>query len=192
MRRLKAVVRAGLREVPCTIQLADDDRSFLLNTIQNLHRRQLPGAERVRAIEKLAATDLGVGEISRRAGFHKSTVSRWLRIDRRPLLKEALEAERIDVGRATVLADAPEELLSEILPIASQVPQAELWRRVAASKALHNATLAPSVRTCHLSEALRLLDLAERVAGNLQDIDLELVDQLAASLDRLRARHYAT
>jgi ParB/RepB/Spo0J family partition protein len=68
MRRLKAAIRAGLTEVPCSIQLADDDRAFLLNAIENLHRQQLSGADRVRAMERLAATNLSGNEISRRTG----------------------------------------------------------------------------------------------------------------------------
>ena len=56
-RRLKAATRAFLIEMPCTIQVADDDRAFLLNTVENLHRQQLTGGERVRAIERLAATN---------------------------------------------------------------------------------------------------------------------------------------
>jgi IS30 family transposase len=50
--------------------------------IRNVQRRQVSGAERVRAIERLAATRLGVRELGRRTGFAPSTISRWLKIDR--------------------------------------------------------------------------------------------------------------
>jgi ParB family transcriptional regulator, chromosome partitioning protein len=130
MRRLKAAMRAGLHEVPCTIQVADDDRAFLLNTVENLHRRQLSGAERVRAIERLAATDLEVREISWRTGFAHTTISRWLKIDRRPLLKEALESEALDIGRAMALADAPDDAVPMLLAHAPTLRQEELKARV--------------------------------------------------------------
>jgi ParB family transcriptional regulator, chromosome partitioning protein len=182
MRRLRAAVRAGLEEVPCTIQVADDDRAFLLNTVENLHRRQLTGAERVRAIEKLAATDLGVREIGRRTGFHAATISRWLKIDRRPLVKEALESEILDLGRAMALADAPDEALPALLEQAPALRQDELKARVAQARVLRYAT-PRSVDSRRLLESLRLLTLVQRVGD---DDDGALLDQIQACVDRLR------
>jgi hypothetical protein len=46
-----------------------------------------------RATERLAATRLGVRELGRRTGFAPSTISRWLKIDRCPLLKMALQKQ---------------------------------------------------------------------------------------------------
>jgi hypothetical protein len=66
------------REVPCTIQVIDDGEGFLVELVENLHHQQLSGAERVRAIERVAATGLGVREMSRRTGFDPSTILRWL------------------------------------------------------------------------------------------------------------------
>jgi ParB family chromosome partitioning protein len=183
MRRLRAAARAGLREVPCTIQVADEDRAFLLNTVENLHRRQLSGAERVRAIEKLAATDLGVRDISRRTGFHPATISRWLKIDRRPLVKDALEREILDLGRAMALADAPEEAIAALLQAAPTLRQDELKARVAQARVLRYAT-PRSVDSRRLLEALRLLTLVQTVG----DDDVELLGQLQDCLDRLHAR----
>jgi len=181
MRRLRAAVRAGLSEVPCTIQVADADRAFLLNTVENLHRRPLSGAERVRAIEKLAATDLGVREIGRRTGFHPATISRWLKIDRRPLVKAALEREVLDLGRAMALADAPEEAVPALLEVAPRLPQDELKARVAAARVLRNAT-PRSVDSRRLLEALRLLTLVQTVSAD----DAALVEQLQDCVVRLR------
>ena len=182
MRRLRAAVRAGLSEVPCTIQVADEDRAFLLNTVENLHRRQLTGAERVRAIEKLAATDLGVREIGRRTGFHPATISRWLKIDRRPLVKDALEREVLDLGRAMALADAPDEAIPALLEAAPTLRQDELKARVAQARVLRYAT-PRSVDSRRLLEALRLLTLVQTVGGD----DAALLGQLQDCLDRLHA-----
>jgi hypothetical protein len=107
--------------------------------ITNVRRRQLSGAERVRAIERLAATRLGVRELGRRTGFAAPTISRWLKIDRCPPLKCALQAEALDIGRAKLLTDAPEEALAELIPLASAVSRAELSRRIAALRG-HNAS----------------------------------------------------
>ncbi len=141
MRRLKAAIRAGLQEVPCTIQVADDDRAFLLNTVENLHRRQLSGAERIAAIERIAATDIGVRELGRRTGFAHTTIARWLKIDRRPALKEAVEQGQLDIGRAMVLASAPAQVADRLLPRAASIPQSDLWKAVAEAReeVVHNA-----------------------------------------------------
>ncbi|HEV7665144.1 MAG TPA: helix-turn-helix domain-containing protein [Chloroflexota bacterium] len=103
-----------------------------LALIENLQRRQVSGAERVRAIERLAATHLGVRELGRRTGFAPSTISRWLKIDRCPQLKHALESEVLDIGRAKLLADAPVTALAELIPQAAACSRADLARRVAA------------------------------------------------------------
>jgi ParB/RepB/Spo0J family partition protein len=181
MRRFRAASRAGLKEVPCSIQLADDERAFLLNTIENLHRHQLTGAERVRAIEKLAATNLGVREISRRTGFAHTTISRWLRIDRRPALKQAVEAEQLDIGRAMVLATAPEDSLAGLLETAAMTPQQELWRQVGTLKVVHYAP-GRSVDSRRLLQALRLLSLVRE----LDPDDMGLLDQINARVEELR------
>ena len=134
---LRAAIRAGLHEVPCTVRVADDDRAFLLNALENLHRQQLSGTERVRAIERLAATGLGVREISRRTGFNPSTISRWLRIDDCAELKAALEAGTLDLSRAKILVEAPRAALRELIEQAPGLSVAELRARVASLKLAH-------------------------------------------------------
>jgi ParB family chromosome partitioning protein len=178
-RRLKAAGRANVPEIPCTIQVADDDRAFLLNTVENLHRQQLTGSERVRAIERLAATNLSVTEISLRTGFNKSTISRWLKIDRRLPLKEALESDRLDIGRAMALADAPEEALPQLLRNVHELTQQELKERVVA---LRNATAPASIDSRRVLELVRLAGLIRVVDPE----DLPLLDQVEAHLARLR------
>lgn len=182
MRRYKGAIRAGLLEVPCTIQVADDERAFLLNTIENLHQKHLSGAERVRAIERLAATNLGVREIGRRTGFTHATISRWLRIDRRPDLKDALEEERIDVGRAMVLVAAPEVELASLLAEAPRMRQAELKERVAALNDVVRNVPVRSVDSRRIMEALRLLSMVQTPLANE---DHGLMIQVRALVDGL-------
>jgi ParB/RepB/Spo0J family partition protein len=183
LRRLKAATRAGLQEVPCTIRVADDDRAFLLNTIENLHRQQLSGAERLRAIERLAATNLSGREISRRTGFSQATISRWLRLDRRPPLKQAVEQGLLDIGRAMVLSHAPEAAVAGLVSQAHAIPQPDLWRQVSDLKASHNdSRRRVSVDSRRIMEALRLLSLVQApVAAEDRRLLLEvqaLVDEL--------------
>src|SRR5207237_7713976 len=142
---------------------------FILNVVENLQRRELSGCERIRAITLLASlTDelahpLGVRAISRRTGLAPSTISRWLRIDRQPALKAALEQERLDIGRAMQLVGAPEEQLGQLIERAPTVPQAQLAHEVEAlgrdSQVLAGRRAAADRRRAEAAErALRLIE----------------------------------
>jgi ParB family chromosome partitioning protein len=167
MRRLKAAIRAGLSEVPCTIRVADDDTAFLLNAVENLHRRQLSGAERVRTIERLAATNLSTRAIAQRTGFSQTTISQWLRLDRQPLLKQALDQEQIDIGRAMALVGAPEEVLPILIGEAHSLSQPDLKARVADLRTQVSSNYSPrSVDTRRIMEMLRLASLLHTPLSN--------------------------
>lgn len=181
VRRLRAALQAGLAEVPCTIQVLDDAQAFLLNLVENLHRQHLSGAERVRAIERLAATGLGVREIGRRTGFDPSTISRWLRIDARPAMKVALEAGTLDIGRAKILVEAPEPALPALLAAAPRLSPAELRARVAALK-----TPTREVRTAAEAEAERRVREAVRLLRAVRRLGRpDVLEALRAEVDRL-------
>lgn len=181
VRRLRAARQAGFQEVPCTIRVADDDRAFLLNAIENLHREQLSNAERVATIERLAATGLGVREIGRRTGFNPSTISRWLRINARPKLKRALEDGRVDVARAVILVEAPSATLDGLIEQARTMPAAELRRHVALIKHGSSAS-GVSEDDANLVQALRCLR-ATRGSQNA-----ELIQSLQEEVSRLAAQ----
>ncbi len=179
VRRLRAARRAGLVDVPCTIQVADDEHAFLLNTLENLHREQLSGAERIRAIERLAATGLGVREISRRTGFNPSTISRWLRIEGSAELKQALSTDALDIGRAKILVEAPRSMLVELINQAPRLTPDQLRARV---KSLKAATDEPR-RTQVSGECLRqALTFLRSVRG---PADADLLRQVRREVDRL-------
>jgi ParB family chromosome partitioning protein len=179
VRRFRAAKEAGLQEVPCTIRIADDDRAFLLNAVENLHRAQLSNAERVATIERLAATGLGVREISRRTGFNPSTISRWLRINGRPELKRALAEGRIDIARAVVLVEAPGAALRQLIEQSRTMSVVELRREVCALKRDPDGAPARSDERRYLTQALRCL----RAVASTDDTDA--VESLRRELDRL-------
>jgi ParB/RepB/Spo0J family partition protein len=139
-RRLRAARLAGLESVPCIIRVTDPDEAFILNVVENLQRRQLSGRERVRALVLLGGlTDesgrtFGVREISRRTGLATGTISTWLRIHHRPMLEEALDDERVDIGRAMTLVSAPDEYLPDLIERARSLSQQDLATEVAAVK----------------------------------------------------------
>jgi ParB family chromosome partitioning protein len=183
LRRLRAARRAGMSTVPCMIQPAADDRAFLLNVIENLHRRQLSGAERVRAIERLAATHLGVRELGRRTGLAPSTISRWLKIHRCPALKQALESDALDIGRAKLLADAPPAALPELIVAAPLLNRAELAQRVAALRATP-ATAEPSSASDDTRRLLGAVRLIESVR-QMSPADRPILNHLQHEVERL-------
>jgi ParB/RepB/Spo0J family partition protein len=186
MRRLRATRRAGLEEIPCTIQVADDDRAFLLNAIENLHQRQLTGSERVRAIERLAATNLGVRDISRRTGFAIGTISAWLRLADKPRVLRALDEDRIDIARASRLAAVRDELAIErLLEAASTVDQPTFYRL--AQEAARGVRLADSdaaADDARLADAKRKLELVSTVSA----VGVVTLREIAALADELLRR----
>jgi hypothetical protein len=153
--------------------------------IRNVQRRQVSGAERVRAIERLAATRLGVRELGRRTGFAPSTISRWLKIDRCPTLKIALQMEVVDIGRAKLLADAPETALAELIPLAAVVSRADLARRITALRGQQvsepSVVFGSSPDSRRLARAMKLVEAVTIVEAD----DRLALARLQALVDRL-------
>ncbi|MCC6173887.1 MAG: ParB/RepB/Spo0J family partition protein [Chloroflexi bacterium] len=131
-RRLKASIRAGQATIPALIKTqVDEHRQFFLNLVENVQRVDLTGKERVEAIRLLAASGLGVRQISRGTGISPGTISRWLRIADRPVLAQALEEERLDIARAMALAPVKDEaVLARLVDEAPRTPRAELMAAV--------------------------------------------------------------
>jgi ParB family chromosome partitioning protein len=184
MRRFKAAIRAGLAEVPCTIQVADDDHAFLLNSVENLHQKQLSGTERVRTIERLAATNLGVREIGRRTGFSHATISKWLRLADKPIVLEALQEERLDIARAMALAPVrDEQRVAELVAAAPSTPQAAFYElaKAAAQGGSLGTTYVAAQDDARLADAKRKLSLV-RVVSPLGRATLLEIRELVAML----------
>jgi ParB family transcriptional regulator, chromosome partitioning protein len=131
-RRLKASIRAGKPTIPALVKTqVDQHRQFFLNLVENVQRVDLSGKERVEAIRLLAASGLGVREISRGTGISPGTISRWLHIADQPSLAQALEEERLDIARAMTLAPVKDpQLLEHLLHVAPETPRPELERQV--------------------------------------------------------------
>jgi ParB/RepB/Spo0J family partition protein len=127
-RRLKATIRAGLTTIPALIKTqVDEHQQYFLNLVENVQRVDLSGKERVEAIRLLAASGLGVREISRGTGISPGTISRWLHIADRPALAQALEEERLDIARAMTLAPVKDEVaLARLIGEAPSTPRADL------------------------------------------------------------------
>ena len=173
--------------MPCNLPQPEVHQPVPL--IKKPNRGQVSGAERVQTIERLAMSHLGVRELGRRTGFAPSTISRWLKIDRSPVLKHALATEALDIGRAKLLADAPETALTELIQLAPRVSRGDLARRVAALRSSDgsSATAAkePTSTSRRLRNALSALESISRV-----DIaDQPVLQRLIHIVQELNASH---
>jgi ParB/RepB/Spo0J family partition protein len=181
LRRFRAAVAAGLVEVPCMVLPADDQKALLINFSENLQRAALLGTERLRAIERLAANGLGVRELSRRTGFSPSTISRWLRVNRDPALREAVESGVLDIGQAKILVGAPKSALPALLQEAPGLTASQLRERVMSRKRTCPAPVISEAER-HLSDALGAL---RAIRTHVESSDM--LAELQAQVSRVRA-----
>ena len=186
-RRLAAAKRAGCETIPALIRVTSRDDAFVLNIVENVQRENLSGSERVRAITLLASLREEGGEAMstrRIAALVKkdhTTISKWLGINRQPLLREAVADGKLRIGHAMKLAAAPAEALPELVKTAPSLSQPELQERVAE---LRSAPTAAAQRVASANEkraltALRSLSRIEYVAPT-DDPTRAVLDQILA------------
>src|SRR5579871_6377549 len=172
------------RLLPCTF--ADPEPaaapSVDVPVIRFPRARRISGRERVQALESLAGSRLGVRELIRRTGFAPPTISRWLKIDRRAVLKHALAADVVDIGRAKLLADAPEEALGQLIELAPRLSRMELAPRVAALRGRSGRQVDARPRESRqLRTALTLLESITQIGA----ADYLLLERLHSVVDDL-------
>jgi hypothetical protein len=159
------------------------DAAFILNLIENAQRKELSQGERVRAISLLAAmhdtagrSPLTYTQIRERTRLSTGTSS-WVRIARRPALREALELDRLDIAPAMLLVRLDDARLASVLPTAAQMPRAKLEET---GKSLRHEMTFPRSRKersteldiRRLMDAYRLLTLVGAVPATPEAADL--------------------
>jgi ParB family chromosome partitioning protein len=141
-RRYRGAKRADLTHIPCMIRDVDEEQAFAINLVENVQRKELSNAERLRAIGMLAdraeaaEAPLSLGALAEKTGLSKSTLSQWIRITKRESLREVVERENLDIGRAMRLVSLDEAGLAEVLPSAASLTRDELDTRVRAINAM--------------------------------------------------------
>ena len=183
-RRYRAARLAGIERAPCVIRIADRDTAFVLNLIENAQRRELSQGDRLRAISLLAAmhdaqgrSPLTYSQIRERTRLSMGTISSWVRIARRPALREAVERDELDIARAMLLVRVDDQRLAGVLSEAATMPRAKLEETV---KRLRQEMAFPrSVKkreaeldTRRLMEAYRLLTLVRAVPATSEAGDV--------------------
>jgi ParB family transcriptional regulator, chromosome partitioning protein len=183
-RRYRAARLAGIQRAPCVIRIADRDTAFVLNLIENAQRRELSQADRLRAISLLAAmhdaqgrSPLTYSQIRERTRLSMGTISSWVRIARRPTLREAVERDELDIARAMLLVRLDDERLVRMLPEAATMPRAVLEETVktfrqemAFPRSARNRRA--ELDTRRLMEAYRLVTLVRAVPSTAEARDV--------------------
>jgi hypothetical protein len=185
-RRYHGAIAAGFTEIPCVIRITDADRAYVLNLVENLQRKELTGRERARAIARLATLEdeagrpLGVREIARRTQFSVATISQWLNINRRSALFQAVEGERLDIGRAMRLATLPNDVIEGLITTIVDMPRGEVERFVAGIPASQDFR-AQRAATLNVRRAMQ----AYRAVTLIDEADDEVRGTLELTLHRI-------
>jgi ParB-like chromosome segregation protein Spo0J len=196
-RRLEAARRAGFRDIAATVFDADDDQVLVLALVENLHRRALTGAERVRGLRMLAANhrpgrQLGLSRVAnrsaptavstdlcRRLGMSRHTLHRWLALAHQPELLEAVEAGRLEFTAASLIATAP---ASERAGLQAGQERSPMPRRQLAERVLQ---LRRYERTNSMAVLERVLRSLEHVDQVRSDREHELPELILGEAERL-------
>jgi len=104
-RRLRAAVKAGLKEVPVVIREVADHEALQLALVENLQREDLNPIEEARAYQRLQE-EFGAGqeEIADRVGKSRSAVANTTRLLSLPQeLQEEVARGRLQAGQARAL-----------------------------------------------------------------------------------------
>lgn len=201
-RRYLAAKKAGLLALPALVRAVEAEEAFLLNLTENIQRRDLSNAERARAMLILAnlADDRGerlsLAQVQQRIHKSPATISTWIRIGRCAPLRQALQDDHIDLGRAMALApltrDETLPALEELLLEAPDIPREDIVARVSqiagdarAHRPRRRGRIAKRVATLterRLIEAYRLLMNVDSVEDGPER---DLLEQLRARVSEL-------
>ncbi|MBI4727841.1 ParB/RepB/Spo0J family partition protein [candidate division TA06 bacterium] len=140
-RRLRAVQRLGLPEIPAIIRQATDQEALEIALIENLHRENLNPIEESRGYERLVREfSLTQEAVSKKVGKERSTVTNSLRLLTLPAeVQKLLEDDKLTAGhaRAILMVSDKRKQLSLAQTIVSKglsVREAESLARVGAAK----------------------------------------------------------
>jgi hypothetical protein len=137
-RRLEAARRAGFRDISATVFNATDEQVLQLALVENMHRRSLSSAERVRGLRMLAALHQpgtqpggrgrGAGQLeppaeqpfsfnglARKLSVTQPTVARWVKLANDATLMAAVESGELPLTTASFIASAPAEVRGSLV-----------------------------------------------------------------------------
>ncbi len=112
-RRLRASRRAGLKEIPAYIRIADDQAMIEMALVENIQRSDLNPMEIAFAYQRLIdECKLTHDKVADRVGKNRSTVTNYLRILKLPpAIQSGIKEELISMGHARSLAGIDDSVL---------------------------------------------------------------------------------
>jgi ParB family chromosome partitioning protein len=112
-RRLRASRKAGLKEIPAYIRIADDQAMIEMALVENIQRSDLNPMEIAFAYQRLIdECKLTHDKVAERVGKNRSTVTNYLRILKLPpTIQRGIKEDLISMGHARSLAGIEDSLL---------------------------------------------------------------------------------
>ena len=103
-RRLRASIRADLKEVPVIIMNVDDEESLEIAIIENIQRENLNAIEEADSYQALMNFGLTQEEVAKKVGKQRATVANYLRLLKlSPEIKDEILKDRISMGHAKAI-----------------------------------------------------------------------------------------
>ncbi|MEA3495763.1 MAG: ParB/RepB/Spo0J family partition protein [Bacteroidota bacterium] len=104
-RRTRASIRAGLKNIPVYVRVADDQQMLEMSLIENIHREDLNPIEIGISYKRLVdECNLKQEDLASRIGKNRSTINNFLRLLKLPdEIQIALQTKKITVGHARSL-----------------------------------------------------------------------------------------
>ncbi len=157
-RRLRAVQKLGLAQIPAIVRQATDQEALELALIENIQRENLNAMEEARAYERLQREFLLTQEgLAKKVGKERSTVANSLRLLMLPVpVQKLLEDDKLTAGHARailMIADPARQISAarEVVDKGYSVREAEALARGGSARA---AVRAPGRKARNLDQYL--------------------------------------
>lgn len=110
-RRYRAAQRAGLKQIPAYIRVANDEQMLELALVENIHREDLNAIEIAISYNRLIEEcQLTQDQLSDKIGKNRTTISNYIRLLKLPAeLQIALKDDQISMGHARALINTPDD-----------------------------------------------------------------------------------
>jgi ParB family chromosome partitioning protein len=132
-RRWRAAQKAGLTEVPVTIQDVSEDWALEIALIENIQREDLNAIEEAEAYKHLIENfDLAQEDVAKRVGKSRSAVTNSLRLLRLPeMIRQDVLEQKLSMGHARCLLSLEDD--DDMIEARNQIVKKKLSVRAAES-----------------------------------------------------------
>ena len=166
-RRLRAVRRAGLQQIPSIIIKKEDRDLLRLALVENLQRKDLNPIEKARGLKAMIGNyGITQDEAALIIGFNRSTIANFLRLLDLPAeLLDAVSRETISMGHARALLGANQNRALQLL-LLKRIVNEDLSVRMT-EKIIAEKTRPPKIAPKGTESDPYIKDLENRLSGHL-------------------------